>query len=808
MALTKSQILALPVSLKARMIRCSDENNKFYVIAAGAAGTTAIPAGASPADLSAEATTRATNDTALSARITTLENSSGPTAPSYTSSPTITGGTGLTATLTCTPGTATGNPAPTYSGVWWKKPSGGSYASTGVTAGTYSVARSNGDTMQWRETASNGVGTPATSVSNELVAIADDNPYHVFIVAGQSNAAGYTGGVTVGANGYDEEMLVPDSGTAGIWNGSELVDFATLEQSQGNWWTPFAKTYFEQTGSRAAIIVAAFSGSGVVPGVDYETSGGSLDNWPDDGLDDMLIAQFEAFKTYAGSNDVPYEFHGILWCQGESEASAIGAGRMVASQILPALESLFDVFDSALSADLAAGKKLMQLVRVAPGVLGGGSPNEWSGAQLTRYGIGNDASNQVMGAYTDFAASNPDLARWAHTKPIYFARDAYNDLWDGVHWKQSAYNISGSEIANEVSDPGSVLVAPGAATGVSATSSTPWQNTVSWTPPASATSDPQSGYTETRIHRSTTSGFSPSDATLVGAMRETGITSWIDASSLLPSTTYYYKIETRNTYAGTYSAQASVTTGSLAAIPAAFVTASALADSTAITALWTDLVADGLDAGLIALVPMRSSMQAATPTTLFNVIRPTSGGNVYDFATFGSIAYDADGLVFDGVDDYAMSGANGLVPRTGSFSILLAAVVDSPNGVRLAQQDDGLGGEFNISAVPGPRFNESDQSGRTVASDTPWNGHPIMGLTYNVNGGYEIYQDDDTPTGYDNGLPCTYHVRVLANFYLSKYGPNPFYQPMNGRALLIWNRELTGAEYLAARNIIAAHFDL
>lgn len=88
-----------------------------------------------------------------------------PAAPVNTAAPTISGSTVSGSLLTCSPGTWTGYPAPTFSYQWYA----GASAISGATSSTYTtLVAQEGQVITCRVTASNASGTPAAVASNGI----------------------------------------------------------------------------------------------------------------------------------------------------------------------------------------------------------------------------------------------------------------------------------------------------------------------------------------------------------------------------------------------------------------------------------------------------------------------------------------------------------------------------------------------------------------------------------------------------------------------------------------------------------------
>lgn len=89
-------------------------------------------------------------------------------APSFTRAPAISGNTTVGSVLTCVDGAATGTPTPSITRQWMKN----GVAISGATATTYTTVTGDiGASITCMNTATNGVGTPATSTSGAIVPV-------------------------------------------------------------------------------------------------------------------------------------------------------------------------------------------------------------------------------------------------------------------------------------------------------------------------------------------------------------------------------------------------------------------------------------------------------------------------------------------------------------------------------------------------------------------------------------------------------------------------------------------------------------
>lgn len=166
-----------------------------------------------------------------------------------------------------------------------------------------------------------------------LVSSAQAEDIDVFLIAGQSNAVGF-GVAAQGPTVPHGKCLSYFQGT--VTNANDPVGNA----QSGSAWPSFCLTYYRATQHCVMVVPAAVGATG--QSVKADTGYG---NWDNSGslvpralglLDEALAA-----ATNAGWTPI---YRGVLWCQGESDANAINAGKENASDYRNALIRMIDRF--------------------------------------------------------------------------------------------------------------------------------------------------------------------------------------------------------------------------------------------------------------------------------------------------------------------------------------------------------------------------------------------------------------------------------------------------------------------------------
>lgn len=160
---------------------------------------------------------------------------------------------------------------------------------------------------------------------NLLIRTYVEKPPVLFIVAGQSNAAGYV------LNPYESAAYC-----AQMWdyrpNVNALVPLKDPTNprysDRGSAWPAFARQFFEITGRKSVILNAA-------KGASYVTNH-NANTWygADDENDLRVIAstQYKACAAVLGTIGEDFELGGVLWIQGEAETTGVGNGTITVSE--------------------------------------------------------------------------------------------------------------------------------------------------------------------------------------------------------------------------------------------------------------------------------------------------------------------------------------------------------------------------------------------------------------------------------------------------------------------------------------------
>jgi hypothetical protein len=138
-----------------------------------------------------------------------LARANGSAPPVNTVAPLLSGTSVVGSSLSCTTGTWTGDPVPTYTYQWYR----GATLITGATSSSYTLVQAdagNTSNITCQVTASNGIGT-ATATSNTIAQIYDLNAFNV-IVAIQGTGVTLT---TTQKNASNQ--LVIDTKNYGVW---------------------------------------------------------------------------------------------------------------------------------------------------------------------------------------------------------------------------------------------------------------------------------------------------------------------------------------------------------------------------------------------------------------------------------------------------------------------------------------------------------------------------------------------------------------------------------------------------------------
>lgn len=268
----------------------------------------------------------------------------------------------------------------------------------------------------------------ATTTANGWFSLTDDNTIDVFLVGGQSNAQGHADIADAQAN-----SPIPKAGTAYqyyLGSISKLVD-PVGNATYGSAWPAFAIAYYNKTGHRIAIVPSAVGGT---------TQSGLNAQFFPNGTWDVASTTSNLFSTsvanvnnamnafaQAGYHPV---FKGILWDQGEADATYIGAD----------LETGIDYASALLN---MVNNYRLQFGTTTPFYI---FRTGTLAADVTERFPGQSA---VRSAQDQFATTTPNLM------VFYNAVDFGNRgllQSDGLHYTQAGYNEMGTLGAQNVVD--------------------------------------------------------------------------------------------------------------------------------------------------------------------------------------------------------------------------------------------------------------------------------------------------------------------------------------------------------------------
>ena len=230
----------------------------------------------------------------------------------------------------------------------------------------------------------------------------------VFLVAGQSNAAGWSGS-------SDGSPAVPISTGVQVGAGSVAAANDPVGNANGgSAWPAFALAYHSATGRPVAFVPAAVPGTGQL-----SLSDSGSGHWGADGalVDAATWSLDRALITLANSGYRP-NLRGVLWSQGENDAIAINDGHLQAGEYSEGL--------AAMIARYRAGYGSLPFYVFQTG----SSPFESDAGYAA-----------VRGAQASYAASD-SATHLVFTDAQTFATRGL--MRDAYHYTQAAYNEMGT----------------------------------------------------------------------------------------------------------------------------------------------------------------------------------------------------------------------------------------------------------------------------------------------------------------------------------------------------------------------------
>jgi len=616
--------------------------------------------------------------------------------------------------------------------------------------------------------------------------------YDVFVAAGQSNMQGYS-------PGSPAAPTVP-SGVGYLWlqSSNSIVDVATQNPVSFSGTTngllnPFVLQYNALTGNKVIIIYAAVSGSGVIPSVSY--SGG---NWSDTWKTNATV-QWTNCINYLRNSGLTYRWRGTLWCQGEQEALPLQLATTTSNQLNSAYSNLWGYFKTNM-----------------PGIVGGDAPvlvlrtasTTTSPTPVIIPTEDNPWWNTVRATQTTLCSNLTTTARMVYWSSLWFNRDGMINGTAIPHWTQTGYNFAGTNLANEISAPGSTFVTPNKLTILSVTPGN-MLDTLTWTPPTV-------NYRWYRIYRSP----SGSNAWTFIDQITNSLTSYIDASSITNGSAYDYQVNTLNEYAETAGVVVTNITPSGVVSPTPFLLLSS-ADGSSVTNLWNTLSNSNLVNGLNSFIPC---------TLPFNA----SGSTLYDLTTNRTMALTGVSISSNGIS-FAYAGSlsskkavtsSGVLPTNGPWSMLVVIsnyISDGQYWVAESTDGSSANGTFNYLAGSGTSngvvslacvIDRTDfWSSHYQSSSTPTNiwdtGLHGFLIAYDGTNGFKFYEGSSgspikTVAGPTSAYTWEIPKKTLIGRSAASSGMNP---QMDFKAIAVWNKDLS-ANWLSVYAAVKAGLGL
>ena len=253
-----------------------------------------------------------------------------------------------------------------------------------------------------------------------------EKPPVLWIVAGQSNAVGYARPPYESA-AYCGQFWDWTSGGNAL---KPLKDpLNAWYPNYASAWPAFARTFFELTGRKVAMLSVARGGSAV-------TKYSSNTWYGEDDVNTLRVnasTQYNAMTAALGTVDEDYVIGGMLWIQGEAECSGVGNGTIRVDEYE---EGTLDVF--RFFRELTSKEDLPIFM-----------------SQIGLHSTVKTNSKVALG-YSEIQDAQVRLA--SENENVYLAcalAKAFLDageMTDSVHYSQYGYNVVGATIARYVSN--------------------------------------------------------------------------------------------------------------------------------------------------------------------------------------------------------------------------------------------------------------------------------------------------------------------------------------------------------------------
>lgn len=248
-------------------------------------------------------------------------------------------------------------------------------------------------------------------------AFATPTMWDIFLIAGQSNAVGK-------ADGGGPTILPPN--IAKQYYSSALTDLTgdpVGNSDVGSAWPAFANEYYQRTGRGVIFVPTAVLGSGL----QSASAGGASNTWSSLGTyRGTAITQLNAAKAAATSAGMAWQFAGVLWCQGESDAASIIAGTPGVSEAgyVAEFAVLYAYFCAQTSNVL--GKMPMLIVRT--GTQNPDTVGTIRNAYASIRSAQDTCTRNNEGVFMAFTGAVNFVTRGLMKDPLHYTQPAYNEF--------------------------------------------------------------------------------------------------------------------------------------------------------------------------------------------------------------------------------------------------------------------------------------------------------------------------------------------------------------------------------------------
>lgn len=287
-------------------------------------------------------------------------------------------------------------------------------------------------------------------VSTPIVVTVDGTDYEVTVgkarlnfvlIDGQSNAAGNCGKL-------DQLPVGPGKGVAYVWSSGAMVDvtgsFDPSRTSSIGFHPALGAEWYKLTGEKTLFYNASHSGQ-------------AIRKWASSG---WTTATADAVVTILSSIDTTkYEVvrTGYYWLQGESDACPDHIADYCYYTNTDDYEAAYEVLHSAyISALTVSGLPApyggILTVRTRNNLLGKHSYNEYCGVRAAQQALANKYANLFMASVVTDSWTMNSTSPFSFTSDQGYSVsvDQTKNLFDNVHYKQSAYDIMGLEAADSI----------------------------------------------------------------------------------------------------------------------------------------------------------------------------------------------------------------------------------------------------------------------------------------------------------------------------------------------------------------------